>query len=379
MTTSSTRPIYWVGFDPGSGFACAKFIPEDGVELTADIAYLPATIADGTIEKLLDRGATDATLASVLRTNEIVLSLDGNDYYFLDYLVRAGKNPRDAMGDQSRYWSKTTKHSIILLLALAATIIPERSFELRVVTALPISLYTKENRRKVKGALEGCYRYSFATKGTEYQEIEALVKCGYVAMEGQGILARFGDDISEQAVADIGERTTDLLAASGQTLDIERCEGKENIGVGQLVDALQELTLRHGRKLSTAKAHDLLYAYAHNADLPIITTADGDEIASNVVRETIEKARTRVGRALSTFMSSTWNSEGARVASDYDVVYLGGGGAYYFEDLVKEIVGERKVQLVEEPEFANIIGYADLATVLADQVPTVWERNERYG
>jgi hypothetical protein len=361
--------IYYGGFDPGSGIACLKVVPADGVEMERDSVALPSFIADGDTEELLNsRGEFDATLKSVLRENEFALTLNEVDYYLGD-LIKSGYNQNDAKRDKNRYWNE---HALVLLLALAADLIPERCFELRLVTALPVTLYHKDNRKRMKESLQGYYRFAFATRGREYRDREAIIKVGYVAAEGQGILIHCGDSVSEQAVIDIGERTTDLLAATGQSLLPNLCNGRE-LGVGQIVDDLKAALLKRGRNLTTQKAHDLLKAYAHTHDLPVITDGDGIDISAEELIQVIEKGIARVGKSIATFISTTWNVESAKAASDFDAVYLAGGGAYYFEPVVRQAVGVRKVQIVSDPEYSNSRGYVDLSLALEDSKPTIWK------
>src|SRR5258708_6083746 len=113
---------------------------------------------------------------------------------------RARTLPTTAHGASDRYWSR---HSLLLLLTLAATLIPERQFELRVVTALPVTLYrTKENRSQVKKALEGWYPFRFNGR-----DREIVIKVGAVVMEGMGALIQYGEEAGKPTVIDICEVT----------------------------------------------------------------------------------------------------------------------------------------------------------------------------
>jgi hypothetical protein len=362
-----TGNAYYAGFDPGSGAATLQVIPVDDIEMAQDICTIPSIIADVDMSKVLDRGDVDATLAKVLRKDEYAITMsDGSSYALHDLAIKEGRNATDALGAADRYWSN---HSRILLLALACMLIPERSFELRLVTALPVSLYTKENRKRVKEKLSGYYRFSFSTKCRDYKDREVYVKVGYVGMEGQGILIHGGAQNGMQAIVDIGERTTDVVTADGQQLLTNRCKGDE-IGVGQIVDDLNTYAHTFGRRLSTTTAHDILRAYAHGKSLPRIVTDKGDLPESGMLN-VIEKSIKKAGRSLNMLISSALNAEGANVASDYDMIYLAGGGAHYFEDTVKTLVG--RVERVNDPELANARGYADLAISLEEVRPEIWE------
>ena len=363
MAKTVVDTIYYAGYDPGSGIASLKLVPADDVDLAQDIFTLPSAIADGTISDLLDRGDIDATLQQVLREGEYALTLQESDY-FLGELVEQGKNSTAALGADLRYWSLHTK---ILLLALAAKLIPEKHFELRLVTALPVSLYTRENRRKVKDALSGYYRYDMNGR----TGIEALVKVGYVAYEGQGVLVHCGQKAGKQGVIDIGERTTDLLGANGQVINGRWCAGEE-IGVGQLVDALKNLGKKYKRIISTDLAHEILKAYAHSHSLPRVTVQQKEEIPEAEMREVIAKAVKRLSRTLTTLISGTWTAQdGGEAGSDFDEVFLAGGGAWYFEQVVRDLI--KNVTFVPDPQDANVRGYAALATGLEDAKEDIWE------
>lgn len=355
--------IYYAGYDPGSGIASLRLIAADDVELALDIFTLPSAIADGNVTDLLDRGDIDAMLQQVLREGEYALTLQDADYY-LGTLIEQGTNDTAALGADLRYWSIHTK---ILLLALAAKMIPEKKFELRLVTALPVSLYTRENRKRVKDALSGYYRYDFNGR----KDIEAIIKVGYVAYEGQGVLVHCGNKSGKQGVIDIGERTTDIIGANGQVINGRWCAGEE-IGVGQLVDALKTLGKKYKRIISTDLAHEVLKAYIHEKSLPRVTVNQKEEIPEAEMRDVIGKAIKRLSRTLTTLISGTWTAEdGGEAASDFDEVFLAGGGAWYFDKVVRDLI--KNVTFVSDPQDANVRGYAALATGLETAKEDIWE------
>lgn len=359
--------IIYAGYDPGSGEATLSTLPAADVANQQDkITTIPSMIADGIASKILGRGNVDATLGQVLHEGEYVLTYNDNEY-FLGDLTREGKNATSAIGDQNRYWSS---HSLLLLLSLACLLTSDQSIELRLVTALPVSLYTPENRKKVKKALEGYYRFSFATKGKDYRDREIFVKVGYVAMEGQGILVHSGEVEGDQAVFDIGERTFDLIVADGQKVLTGLCHGNEELGVSLLVDDLQELAREHKHTLKPEKAHAILHAYAHNEALPFLSWINEKDLES-FIYQSIHKA----GRALTSFISSHLTSDGESVAASFDRVYLAGGGAYYFSEIIQALIDDQdKVIVVEDSELDNARGYAELATALQTRKSDIWER-----
>ena len=65
-------PIYYAGFEVGSGFSGLKLIPADGLTLAQDLATLPSFLADGDIGSLLKGSDLEAKLADVLQHEEYV-------------------------------------------------------------------------------------------------------------------------------------------------------------------------------------------------------------------------------------------------------------------------------------------------------------------
>ena len=184
--------------------------------------------------------------------------------------------------------------------------------------------------------------------------------------EGQGVLFHCGDNEDEQAILDIGERTVDLIVAEGQKVLISHCSGLE-WGVGQIVNELVAFGKTRGIGLEK-KAHALLRSYAQGDPLPIVHGLESREIASEIARS-IRKA----GRTLQNFIRQHLASDGESVAASYARVYIGGGGAYYFEEIIRECIDPHKVKVVKNPEIANALGYADIAASLHRKKATIWE------
>lgn len=274
-----------------------KLLPADGLTLAQDLVTLPSFLADGNMTTLLKSSDPEAKLTDVLQQEEYVLTWQ--DYtYFLGHLLEHGIHSTNAFSDEGRYWSE---HAQVLLLCLACILIPECCFELRLVTALPVSLYDRTRRRQVRQALSQHYRFTFNGRTREVQ-----VMCGYVAMEGQGILIHCGNTHSNQAVIDVGERTTDLVAANGQRLLGRFCKGEE-FGVGQLVEDLQQLGQQYRRKLPVEKVHALLTSYAHHRAFPRILMGT-DSIPDDETIGVIQGSIRRIARPLTSFVIGTWSS-----------------------------------------------------------------------
>jgi len=84
----------------------------------------------------------------------------------------------------------------------------------------------------------------------------------------------------------------------------------------------------------------------------------------------IEQSIERVGRSINIFISQKWNVEGAAIGSNFDAIYIAGGGAYYFTDIIRRQL--MAAQMTDNPEHANVQGYHDLALNLESIKATVW-------
>ncbi len=321
-TVKSGPTVYYAGYDPGSRIATLYLCSEDNLDELPLALLTPSIVGDGIVADLINtRTTTDpnAPLASLLKKQVYVVEYEGQEYYVGELAEKEGKNATTALGASDRYWSL---HSLLLLLTLAAALIPERHFELRVVTALPVTLYkARENRNLVKKALEGWYPFRFNGR-----DREVVIKVGAVVMEGIGALIQCGEETGKQAVIDIGERTIDLVAAEGQTPLGSLCAG-DTLGVGQIADELiREIKQQYnGRILSSIEAHEQLYAYANHKSLPRLS-ANQKPVPAEEIRGIIDGAIVRAGRAINLFISRTWNQEGGTVASNFSPVLLIGGG-----------------------------------------------------
>lgn len=354
------KTTYYGGFDPGSGRAGLKIVPANGTKLPHDLMTIDSCMSTGNSDDLLARGDTNAQVKDVIREGEACISLQGSDYYLQD-LTREGRNLSYALGNPERYWND---HSRVLLLALASQLIPDRSFTLRLVTALPVTLYNKENRARVKDKLSGYYRYQF--NGVHR---EATISVGYVCMEGQGALIHSGLPANEQAVIDIGERTSDFVCADGQKLIVSLCRGNEDLGVGLITDALDKLLRRHGRVFNTPKLHSIMEQWAAGEVIEDIEAKSGT-LAGTAIISCIDKARMQLAKGIVSFASSIWNVEGEEVGKRYERIVIAGGGAHYCGDLLSDMLPHTYIP--GDPEDSNLAGYCDLALTLEDKLPNVW-------
>lgn len=345
-----TIPIYYAGYDPGSAFASLFTSGADG---TTHLLTIPSFVAD---EPLISRSWGQSK-------GRESISYKDFDYFVGQRALDGGQNSTNASGDRGRY---SGLHSQLLLFALVAALIPETDVELRLVTALPVNLHEKENRQATKRVLSGHHR--FIANGVERS---LIVKVGTVIMEGQGILMHYAkENVKDQAVVDIGERTTGLVAIDHVGNPIKRFVGETELGVGQVVNELREtIRLSFGRFITTSLAHKMLRASVQHAPLPVVK-ANNVAIPTDSIVGVIDKAIERVGRSINTFISSKWNVEGVTIGSNFDAISIAGGGAYYFTDIIRRQL--MTATMTDDPEHANVQGYHDLALGLESLKETVW-------
>ena len=74
----------------------------------------------------------------------------------------------------------------------------------------------------------------------------------------------------------------------------------------------------------------------------------------------------RLARPLSSFLARTWNVEGTAPGSQFEKIYLGGGGAYYFQDVVCRTFPDTRIVTVPDSQLANLCGYLTLAASLPE-------------
>src|SRR3981081_4373389 len=101
----SHTPVYYAGFEVGSGISGLTVIPADGLTLAQDLATLPSFIADGDIAMLLKGSDPDATLSNVLQQDEYALAWQDHTYFLGNLLVH-GNHLDNAFSDERRYWSE---------------------------------------------------------------------------------------------------------------------------------------------------------------------------------------------------------------------------------------------------------------------------------
>lgn len=340
-----------IGFDPGNSESTLTW----KAGAVQRHATLPSFVGTGRLEEL--QRVRSASGNGGLGKEEIVLHHEGMPYFVGKLAIEESRDADSARNDVSRYW---TGHTLRLLLALAAH--ANITGAVRIMTGLPISAWTAENKRKVQQTLCGLHRYSVNGK-----DRHLVVDAVGVMMEGAAALASYeaSPDVP-QAVIDVGGRTTDLFWAMGVKPVTRLCSAEE-IGVEKAGDLLRDGTLAaHKRELSPQEIRDTLRAHATQSAPPRIFKG-GKEI---VLNGAIDAAIDAVGQQLVSYISRQWGDDRGSVAGNAARVLLIGGGAYYFSPALKAVIPH--LETARNPELANALGYLAIGLSASEEA---WARN----
>jgi hypothetical protein len=275
------------------------------------------TIANG-------RNAPRNKPASALSVGEFVLRMQNSRYQHLvgSLADLEGEHPTDAKGDPDRYWGEHIK--IIAATAICA-IVPDVHAEIRLNICMPFTLYSPERKERAIANLDGLYSCYL---NEVYHEID--LKVGTVVPEGYAAITRYGNPTGNNVSIDVGDRTTEIIFASGFKLVSRDSEGR-TYGVRQVIEnIIAEINATYGRGLEVEEVRVLLKAYTAGIRLPRLKvpkgTLDG-YLDSDTQREIITRKVTTMARALAKFVRAALNREGAEIGSNLDTATIYGGGA----------------------------------------------------
>jgi len=289
-------------------------------------------------------------LGNKLGDGRYIYSDDEMELYMGDLAIDQSFSPDSSMGDINRYASHQSRY---FLLTVAASLTDEREFGIHVVTGLPVLTFlgNPELRKAIPKALSGTYEFALNGKKRTIH-----VTVGQILMEGASVLPHLGlkGDLLK-AVIDIGGRTTDLYVVRGQSPIEELCR-HGTMGVELALRSFnQRFERKHGRELSSYELKKLQESYVSSRRPDIPFMVDGIQVYGAM--DILEQTMMEEGRKIVSFVSKRWNeTETGKVASSYDDVLIIGGGAYYFGEMIQSRI--RHARIVEQPEMANVEGYA---------------------
>lgn len=344
-----------IGLDAGNSEATLTVVPGSGSR--GNSLTIPSYLGSGTLEELLRvrGGAGKESLAA----GEYVVDYAGRSTFAGALALEQTSDATSARGDVGRYWSG---HTLRLLLALAGTLLRGQELTVRLVTGLPISVWSKDTVKRVQRSLCGSHHFTLNGK-PRVLNVEGCM----VMMEGAGALAAYGlsEDVP-QAVIDVGGRTTDLFWAQGMQPDVSRCAGLP-VGVEKAGDQLAaQFLATYGRELRRGELRGVLRAYAGGGEPPAIF-ADGVRVQLN---GEVASCVGSVAEEIGSFVAQRWrSSERGKVAGEAARVLLIGGGPYYVAAHLRQVIPHLEVP--KHPELANAQGYL----AVGHQIPEpAWAR-----
>jgi hypothetical protein len=344
-------PTLVAGFDPGNAETTMSMNADYGNGLAMTF---PSYLGSGRLSELLRiRGGAGN---DQLEPDEYALTYRGRSQFVGRMAVEQSRDADSARGDTARYWSG---HTLRLLLTAVGALLPEHpQATLRLVTGLPVEVWSKDTVRNVQESLVGTH--TFTLNQREYTiTVEAVV----VMMEGAGALVAHGlPNGAAQAVIDVGGRTTDLFYTEGKKPLHNRCGGLP-VGVETISDLIQQQVLdQYGRTLRPDELRDVLRSF--------LTTTPHHDIYVRGERvpdlsPLLKIIQQSVVDDIARFVGKKWRSEErGPVAADAAQVLLIGGGAYFFAEPLRAMIPHLRVPLT--PELANVRGYRALGERMTD-------------
>ena len=337
------KAIYGIGFDGGNHEAVIAF---DGRRIIS----APNYISDGRMSDLMGLRAGAGERAG-LGKDEHIIEYEGRSYFVGALAINQGREPRNSINDNGRYW----QHNLLALMALASAAFSDDHITLRVVTGLPVNVYRNSSmREEVAKRLPGSYSYSYNGKPRQLT-IEQV----RIVMEGQAaaLLAGHKNTRATQALIDMGGRTTGFVYLEEGQIVPDKCGVLEGgiERVGQVLAALVRDT--HGRAMKPRDVRKALRISLLEKGRATVTVA-GNEVDISAFVGTAVRS---VALEIEARARQLWtDNDDHRIAFDCAQVALVGGGAYYFSDHLRDVIAA-PVKVASDPELANVRAYKALA------------------
>jgi plasmid segregation protein ParM len=243
-----------------------------------------------------------------------------------------------------------------LFLAALTEVTKATRAEVHIVTGLPVAFF--DDRRAMRDRLLGTHRVQ--REGRHAQALD-VVECRVIPQPFGALLATCLDDkgrvVDEDlatgavGVIDTGGKTTNLLSVS-RLSEISRETASVNVGTWDAVRAVREwlngycpeLELRDHQVIDAIIARQVRY-YGQSVDLSEVVDAALAPLAEQVLAEATQ----------------LWNG-----AAALDAILVSGGGAHLLGTYIRNHFPHARV--VEEPVFANALGFWRFCQRLADRV-----------
>jgi plasmid segregation protein ParM len=372
---------YACGYDFGNSEIGIVILKPNPTKGKADVIQMSIPTAFTQLNPgLLKNMGADSSKATIIRMKN-----EHTSYGIGEVALRQNVHPWNGRGDIHRY---SSQHSLRALLALSASLVPEKDYRLTVITGLPVQTYQSNTalQKEIKEALSG--KWTFTTdSGRSWRTCQ--IDIGGIVMEGAGALMAYGNGKDALgAVIDIGGRTTDLYVAQHHVPIIDFCQGTP-IGVGSATHMMmQAFETKYGVPLRALEARDILFAYAEalkgetpslvrskrkttNREPTSLTrpqypeiTVSGSLVDWSEIHALASEGVKQTTAEIVSFVSSAWRQSDTSdaVGARFHPIILIGGGTYYFFHALKRVIPH--LSQPTDPVYANAFGYAKAAESL---------------
>lgn len=308
---------------------------------------IPSYIGSGSLRQLQNVRA-GAGGSKRLGKDELVLDHGGRSTFVGKLALDEARDATAARNDVTRYWSGHTLKLLLATLGAAglASTDKREAPPVRIMTGLPVSVWTPEARRHVQHSLQG--GHVFTLNG---RDMAVTVDAVGVMMEGAPALSNYKLEDVPQAVVDIGGRTTDLMWFQGIRPVARLCAGQEG-GVEKAMDMVaQTVRDQTGRRLTPLELRSIFRAYATDKAFPNLYHQGKPLDLDGFVDAAVDA----VAGDIVSFVARTWGDEGGNVATEARRVVLIGGGAHYFRGRLHGVLPQLEVP--NQPELSNAVDY----------------------
>ena len=305
-------------------------------------------------------GDRRVTFPSVVGTpDKARFSLSSNTSIILTYPdhVQVGEGAvtqsRFLQRREDRHWVESAEWYTLALAALTE-LTTAKAVELRIVTGLPVAFYA--DRQVVRDRLLGEHRVQ--REGRHAQTLK-VVDCRVIPQPFGALLAACLDDrgrivdrdlaTGAVGVIDVGGKTTNLLSVN-RLSEISRETASVNVGAWDVVRAVKDYLADRYPGLEDLRPHQVVEAvinrqvryYGEPVDLTDVVEEVLEPLAEQVLAEATQ----------------LWNG-----GATLDAILVSGGGALLLGPYIRRHF--RHARVVEEPVFANALGFWRFAQRLA--------------
>lgn len=317
----------------------------------------PSSIGSGAVDELL-RVRGGAGRSAALDADEFAISHRGADLFVGRLALEQSRDATTARNTTARY---SDGHTLRLLLAACGKLCPNDA-TVRLITGLPVNLFSAATKARVQQSLLGTHTFTWNGKPRR-----VTVDAVGVMMEGAAVLYDVAAAPVQQCVIDVGGGSTDLFWAIGRRPLADRCAGYP-AGVEKIGELLIKKVqgLPHGRRLTADEVRAVLWAHATRQPPPTLHSRGRPLILNGEIGEAVAA----VGEELATFVRQTWEDPDGQVASAAAYARLIGGGAYYLKAVLTRAIPHLSV--VDAPERANALAYLAIGEAATEEA---WQRN----